>query len=71
MSDEPVDPYYQNQAKQFINTLHDRGYFCKDVTREEMQLIEDLLAFLYRSHVDMAVKCSEMLRRAKEPKSDG
>ena len=54
-----VSPYYQNQAKQFIDTLHDRGYFREDLKREEMQQVEDLLAFLWQTHCDMATKCAE------------
>lgn len=70
MTEEAANPYYQRQAKFFIDALFDKGYFRSDVKREEMKKIEDLLAFLYQSQTDIAVKCCEMLVRAKVVKAD-
>lgn len=64
--DETVSPYYQNQAKQFVDMLHDKGYFNPDVERKEMQEVEDLLAFLWESHCNMSARMVELLRRSKE-----
>ncbi len=65
-ADDEVAPYYQNQAKHFIDMLHDKGYFNPDVKREEMQGVEDVLAFLWESHCNMSARCVELLRRSKE-----
>ena len=67
-ADKPAEPYYQRQAKDFIDVVHDRGYFNPDVKRSEMQQIEDLLAFYWQSHAEMAARATKLLLRAKATK---
>ena len=67
-TDTPAEPYYQRQAKDFIDTLHDRGYLNPDVKRSEMQQLEDLLAYFFQSQCDMAAKSAKLLLRAKAAK---
>ena len=64
-ADKPAEPYYQRQAKDFIDTLHDRSYLNPDVKRSEMQQIEDLLAYYFQSQSESAVRSTKLLQRAK------
>ena len=67
--EEVIEPYYQNQAKQYIDVLFDKGYFAGDIKRDEMTEVQDLLAYLFQAQAASASKCAELLRSIK--KSDG
>ena len=69
--EEVIEPYYQNQAKQFIDVVFSKGYFSGNIERDEMKEVEDLLAYLFQAQSASATKCAELIRRAKERKADG
>ena len=66
MNEEPeIEPYYQNQAKDFVDTLFNNGYFDRDVKRKDMRDVENLLAYLLQSGAESARKVAEILRKVR------
>ena len=68
-ADKPAEPYYQRQAKDFIDVLFDKGYFATNVKRDEMRCVEDLLAYCFQSQSEAAVMSTKLLQRAKRTAS--
>lgn len=64
-----IEKHYQKRAEEFIDSLYDNGYFIKEVTRKDMRAVEDLLAFLFQSGVESALKGQELLRVIRNIKS--
>lgn len=58
-----VEPYYKNIAKDFIDTLFDKGYFNSNIKREDMRLLDEYLGFLFQSRCEMSVKADQILRK--------
>jgi hypothetical protein len=58
-----VDKYYKKRAVEFIDTIFDNGYFSKEVTRKDLRKLDEYLAFVMQSQVDMAVKCDQVMRK--------
>lgn len=61
-----IDGYYQAQAKNVVDCLFDKGFLREDVSRDDMNAIEDLIGFLFQSHCDMAAKAALLTKKAKE-----
>ena len=66
MEETKIELYYQNQAKEFIDTLFDAKVFKDKITRDDMKAIEDLLAFNFQVHAKSSYKCGEMMARFKK-----
>jgi len=64
--EEKVEGYYQIRAKELIDLLFDKKYFREDVSRDDMQGIEDFLAWTLQTQCKMAVKCALLSKRTKE-----
>ena len=67
---EKVEPFYQAKAKDFVDVLFDKGYFREDVSRDGMNDIEDLLGWLFQTYCQSAVKCTLIMKKIKERKTD-
>ena len=63
---EEIEKKYQKDAKDFIDTLFDNGYFHENVKRDDMRKIEELLAYLFQSNVNSAIRAKDMLRKIRE-----
>lgn len=66
MKDEKIEQFYQIRAKEIIDLLFDKNYFREDVSRDDMQGIEDFLAWSFKTQCESAVKCAELSKRARE-----
>lgn len=58
-----IEKYHQVRAKHLIDTLFDKGLFAEGVSRDDMQSVENLIAFEYQSNADSAKKIAEFLVR--------
>lgn len=66
-----IENYYWKRAEEYIDALYNKGYFDRDVTRDDMRKVEEYLAFLFQSQVNSAVKASEMLRQIRKTDTKG
>lgn len=66
MSEEKIAPFYQAQAKDFVDNLFDKGYFREDVSRDGMQDVEDLLAFHIQLTAESAARTAVLVKRVKD-----
>ena len=58
MENEKVEPFYQIRAKEIIDLLFDKKYFREDVSRTDMQEVENFLAWSFQSQCQSQVKCA-------------
>ena len=63
---EEIEICYKRRAEEYIDTLFDNGYFCKELKRKDMRDIEELLAFLFQSQCKSAIKGSEFVRKIRD-----
>ena len=67
MKDElEIEGFYQSRAKEFIDTLFNKGYIREDVSRDGMKDIEDFLAYVIQSYCQSAAKVALLSKRVKE-----
>ena len=65
MEEEKIDPYYQNQAKGIIDMLFDAKLFHEKVSRDDMNAVEDLIAYYFKTFVDTANRMAELTTKWK------
>lgn len=65
MENETIQPFYQIRSKEFVDMLFDKGYFREDVNRDDMQSIEDLLAWVLQLQCESAVKMALLVKKTK------
>ena len=65
MNDE-VEPYYQKRAASIVDMLFDSKIFNDNLTRSDLQAIEDYIAFEFNSGVKGAIRIKEIMERHKE-----
>lgn len=68
MSKDKNEPYYQLRAKEIIDVLFDKKFFRDDVSRDDMQGVEDFVAFSLQSQSKMSVKCALLCKSVKDKK---
>lgn len=61
-----VEPYYQKQAKEFVDMMHDNKLINPDFSRDDLQTVEDYVAYLLESGAQSAVKVALMLEKLKK-----
>ena len=71
MIEEPIDPYYQKRANEFINVLIKKNYFSNDVTLYDLNQIKDILAYHFQMYSDNAAKLAGIITKLKEITNDG
>lgn len=69
MEETKIEMYYQNEAKQLVDTLFDGGLFKEGVTRDNMKGIEDLIAYILQSNAQSARKTADFMARWNLKKS--
>jgi hypothetical protein len=65
---EKIEPYYQTQAKDIIDSMFNNKVFNSKMTRDDMQGFEDLIAFYFQSHANTVRKCAEFSNSIKHLK---
>jgi len=65
MENPKIEPFYQAQAKQIIDSMFDNKVFNEKMTRDDMKGYEDLLAYYFQSHASTARKCAEFSQKLK------
>lgn len=66
---EPVEPYYQRRAKDFVDMMYDNKMLSPDFSRDDLQAVEDYVGFLLESAAKSAAKTAVMLHSLKGNKS--
>ena len=67
IKNKDIEPYYQNRAKEVVDMLFNGKLFKDKITRDNLNAIEDLIAYLFQSDAKSARKCAEiMLRMPKD-----
>ena len=54
-----VEPYYDREAKQVIDTMFDAKIFKETVTRDDMNGFQDLLGYILQTHAYSAQKLAK------------
>jgi hypothetical protein len=54
------------QAKHTVDMLFDKGFLKDDVSRDDMNAIEEFIGFMFQAHCDMAAKAALLTKKAKE-----
>lgn len=63
-----IETYYQKRAEEIVDNLFNKGYFDRDVKREDMRSIEELLAYYFQSSAEGAVRADRLLRTVRDTK---
>jgi len=63
---EPIAQYYQLRARELVDTLFDNKLFDERLTRDNLQSIEDLIAYEYQSFADSNRRTLEILSKLKK-----
>jgi len=61
-----IDTAYTHQAKNFIDLLFEKGMFHEDITRSQMQVLEDYLAEQYQGIHDSTERIITLLDKYKK-----
>ena len=61
--EKDIEPYYQNRAKEVVDMLFDGKLFKDKITRDNLNAIENLIAYLFQSDAKSAQKCAEIMLR--------
>lgn len=48
-----IEPYYQREARELIDLLHDKNFLNGELTRESTRWLEDYIGFLFQSRAAM------------------
>lgn len=72
MSDTPkqpeIEPYYQKQGQDVVDMLHDNKIINPELSRDDLRMVEDYIAYLFQAHANTAAKVSVMLEQLKNNK---
>lgn len=61
--------YYQMRAKELVDTLFDAKLFREDLTRDDMQSVEDLIAFNFETYAKTAESTAVLLYKINHNKA--
>ena len=64
-----VEPYYQRQAKDFVDMMFDNKLLNPDFSRDDMDRVEDYVAYLLQSGSQMSAKTAVMLEQMRTRKN--
>lgn len=65
MDKEKIEPFYQLRAKEVVDVIFDKHYFKDSVTRDDMQKVEDFLAWNMQYQCQSAVQCALLINKAE------
>lgn len=70
MDKSEIEPYYQLRAKEIVDALFEKGYFAKEIARNDMQRIEDLIAFNFKSFAETNLSIVGFTNLIKESEAE-
>jgi hypothetical protein len=65
-----VDGYYQRQARDLVDAMHEKGLLNPAMNRASMDATEDFMAYLFQSTAEQARRLCDLearMRARKEP----
>ena len=67
LSEKPkIDGYYQTQAKYVVDMLFDKGFLDKDVSRDDMDAIEEFIGYMFQTYSEMAANIAVLTKKGKD-----
>jgi len=66
MEKEKIEGYYQNRAKEIIDCMFDGKIFRDNITRDDMNGFEDLLAFQFQCNARTAQSMADFTAKYKK-----
>lgn len=64
--EKKIEPYYQAQGKQLVDTLFDLGLLSESLSRDGINAIEDLVALHFQQIGESAARCAHFTKRYKQ-----
>ena len=61
MEKDTIEPFYQRQAKDFVDWMYKAKVLNNELTRNNLQGYEDLLAFIFQTNANSVRKTQEFL----------
>lgn len=61
-----IQKHHKERAKHLVDLLFNKGLFAEDVSRDDMQAVEDLIAFEYQSNETSVKRCLDFLQKIKK-----
>lgn len=61
------DRRFNNDAKSIVDALFDTKCFKEDVSRDHMNKMQELVAFMLKSNFESYVKITDLQKRLKKP----
>ena len=63
MSGNKPEPYIQKRAVSIVDMLFEAKFFVDYLTRPDLQMIEDYIAFELQAGIDSSVKISKLMEK--------
>jgi hypothetical protein len=63
-----IQPHLQARAKSIVDMIFDSRIFNEKLSRDDIQSIEDVLAFEFQSNIDSFEKTFNLMQRFKKNK---
>lgn len=60
---DKIEPYYQKRAESIVDMLFDAKLFSDNLTRKDLQSIEDYIAYEFHSGINGALRVKEIMAR--------
>lgn len=61
-----IEKYNQETAKNIVDALFDSKIFCDDLTRDDLQNVEEILALTIQQNIDSFKKVYPLLQKFKK-----
>lgn len=69
--EKEISIHHQNRAKAIVDMLFDTKIFKEQITRNDMQAVEDYVAFEFSCYQNSAKKSLEFQKKIEKFKNDG
>jgi hypothetical protein len=68
MKMESNDKVFKEDAKQLVDTVFEKGWFKSEITRDDMNSIEDLITYLLQSRFDSYKRIKDITDKINKTK---
>ena len=62
---EEIEKHYQMQGKELVDKFFDTGTFNDKLTRDDLNSLEDVIAYYLQSNVKSAIRVHDLTQRIK------